>query len=37
LKIIGKKIRPSAEEVKENPRSRSAVLRVVERTEVALG
>ena len=37
LKIIGKKIRPSAEEVQENPRSRSAVLRVAERTEVALG
>jgi len=37
LKVIGKKIRPSAEEILENPRSRSAVLRVAERTEVALG
>lgn len=37
LKIVGKKIRPSDKEVQANPRSRSAVLRVAERTEVALG
>jgi 16S rRNA (cytosine1402-N4)-methyltransferase len=32
---IGKPVRPSAAEVSANPRSRSAVLRVAERTEVA--
>jgi len=37
LKMIGKKIRPSEAEVQGNPRSRSAVLRVAERTEVGLG
>jgi len=37
MKIVGKKIRPSDEEIKSNPRSRSAVLRVAERTEVPLG
>ncbi len=36
MKAIGKAIKPSAEEVKRNPRSRSAVLRVAERTHVAL-
>ena len=36
MKAIGKAIKPSAEEVKKNPRSRSAVLRVAERTNVAL-
>jgi len=28
---VGKAIRPSPQEVKENPRARSAVLRVVEK------
>jgi 16S rRNA (cytosine1402-N4)-methyltransferase len=32
LRSVGKKIKPSAKEVKANPRSRSAVLRVAERT-----
>lgn len=32
---VGKTIKPSAKEVKANPRSRSAVLRVAERTHVA--
>jgi len=31
---IGKAIKPSVKEVKANPRSRSAVLRVAERTSV---
>ena len=31
LKLIGKKIRPSKEEIKNNPRARSALLRVAER------
>jgi 16S rRNA (cytosine1402-N4)-methyltransferase len=31
---VGKAIKPSAAEVKRNPRSRSAVLRVAERTSV---
>lgn len=35
LKVIGRAIRPGAEEIKCNPRSRSAVLRVAERTSVA--
>jgi len=35
LKGVGKTIKPSAKEVKRNPRSRSAVLRVAERTNVA--
>ncbi|MDP1659271.1 MAG: 16S rRNA (cytosine(1402)-N(4))-methyltransferase RsmH [Methylotenera sp.] len=35
LVSIGKAIKPSAKEIKENPRSRSAVLRVAERTNVA--
>ncbi len=34
LKGVGKTIKPSAKEVKSNPRSRSAVLRVAERTDV---
>ncbi|MFQ5544690.1 MAG: 16S rRNA (cytosine(1402)-N(4))-methyltransferase RsmH [Acidiferrobacterales bacterium] len=34
LKIIGKPIRPSAAEIKGNPRTRSAILRIAERTEV---
>jgi 16S rRNA (cytosine1402-N4)-methyltransferase len=34
LKIIGKPIRPSAAEIKRNPRARSAILRIAERTEV---
>lgn len=33
LKIIGKAIRPDAEEIARNPRSRSAILRVAERTQ----
>jgi 16S rRNA (cytosine1402-N4)-methyltransferase len=36
MKMVGKAMKPSAEEVKRNPRSRSAVLRVAERTHVAL-
>ena len=35
LKIIGKAIKPGDSELSENPRSRSAVLRIIERTEVA--
>jgi 16S rRNA (cytosine1402-N4)-methyltransferase len=35
LKGVGKTIKPSTKEVKANPRSRSAVLRVAERTNVA--
>ena len=35
IKTIGKAIKPSDEELKRNPRARSAVLRVAERTEVA--
>jgi 16S rRNA (cytosine1402-N4)-methyltransferase len=35
LQGVGKTIKPSAKEVKSNPRSRSAVLRVAERTNVA--
>lgn len=34
LRLIGKAIKPSVEELKRNPRARSAVLRVAERTEV---
>jgi len=33
LKLVGKATKPSAEEVSANPRSRSAVLRVAERSE----
>ena len=36
LKLIGKMQRPSADEIAVNPRARSAVLRVAERTEAAL-
>ena len=35
LKSVGRAIKPSAAEVKANPRARSAVLRVAERTQVA--
>ncbi len=35
LKAVGKAIKPTAAEVKQNPRSRSAVMRVAERTAVA--
>lgn len=35
LMAVGKAIKPSADEVKQNPRSRSAVMRVAERTAVA--
>jgi 16S rRNA (cytosine1402-N4)-methyltransferase len=34
LRIIGKKMRPTAEELQNNPRSRSALLRVAERTDI---
>ena len=33
LRLIGKAVRPSAAEVEANPRSRSAVMRIAERTE----
>ncbi|MBT9612093.1 MAG: 16S rRNA (cytosine(1402)-N(4))-methyltransferase RsmH [Burkholderiales bacterium] len=36
MRLIGKAIRPSAAECSVNPRARSAVLRIAERTEVAL-
>jgi 16S rRNA (cytosine1402-N4)-methyltransferase len=32
LRLVGKPVRPSADEVEANPRSRSAILRVAERT-----
>lgn len=35
LTLVGKAVKPSVAEVKANPRSRSAVMRVAERTEVA--
>ncbi len=35
LALVGKALRPSAEEVAANPRSRSAVMRVAERAETA--
>lgn len=35
LRLIGKALRPSADEVRANPRARSAVMRIAERTEVA--
>jgi 16S rRNA (cytosine1402-N4)-methyltransferase len=35
LKAIGRAIKPSREEVRENPRSRSSVLRIAERTDVS--
>ena len=35
LEAVGKAVKPSASEVKRNPRSRSAVLRVAQRTAVA--
>lgn len=37
LRTIGRAIRPSAEEIRRNPRARSAVLRVAQRTEAADG
>jgi 16S rRNA (cytosine1402-N4)-methyltransferase len=36
MKMIGKAMKPSLEEIRRNPRSRSAVLRVAERTNVSL-
>ena len=36
LKLIGKMQRPSADEIAANPRARSAVMRVAERTDAAL-
>jgi 16S rRNA (cytosine1402-N4)-methyltransferase len=36
LRIIGRAIKPSAAEVARNPRARSAVLRIAERTAAAL-
>ncbi len=35
LRLIGRPIRPGQQEVTQNPRARSAVMRVAERTEVA--
>ena len=35
MRLVGKAAKPSADEVRANPRSRSAVMRVAERTEVA--
>jgi 16S rRNA (cytosine1402-N4)-methyltransferase len=35
LNAIGRAIKPSREEVRENPRSRSSVLRIAERTDVS--
>ena len=35
LKLIGRAVKPSPEEIADNPRARSSVLRVAERTEVA--
>jgi 16S rRNA (cytosine1402-N4)-methyltransferase len=35
LRLIGKPIRPGQQEVSQNPRARSAVMRVAERTEAA--
>jgi len=35
LRLVGKPVRPSAQEVAANPRSRSAILRVAERAEEA--
>ena len=32
LRLVGRAVRPSAEETRRNPRARSATLRVVERT-----
>jgi len=37
MKLVGKKIKPSREEVEANPRARSSVLRIAERTEVVYG
>ena len=34
IKLVGKAIKPSAAELHENPRARSAILRIAERTEV---
>jgi len=34
IKLIGKAIKPSQEEISQNVRSRSAILRIIERTEV---
>lgn len=36
LKVLGKPVRPSADEVSANPRARSAILRIAERTSGAL-
>jgi 16S rRNA (cytosine1402-N4)-methyltransferase len=36
LRIIGRAIKPSAAEIARNPRARSAVLRIAERTAAAL-
>ena len=35
LRLVGKAVRPAAPEVAANPRARSAVMRVAERTEAA--
>jgi len=36
LRLIGKAQRPSAQEVAANPRARSAVLRVAEKSEMSV-
>lgn len=36
LRLLGKPVRAGAEELTENPRARSAILRIAERTEAAL-
>ena len=35
LKLVGRALRPSAAEIAANPRARSAVMRIAERTEAA--
>ncbi|MBX2848857.1 MAG: 16S rRNA (cytosine(1402)-N(4))-methyltransferase RsmH [Acidiferrobacterales bacterium] len=37
LKLIGRAVKPTQQEIADNPRSRSSVLRVAERTEFAYG
>jgi 16S rRNA (cytosine1402-N4)-methyltransferase len=35
LRIVGKPVRPGDNEIRRNPRARSAIMRVAARTEVA--